>query len=852
MRRGVCLLVFLVTLVVAPPALASTVLLGDTNVEATGDGGTGTSEAFGYTAGASGTATAISVYLDSTSGVRVGLYADSSGKPGTRLAQGSVSSNSAGWVSVTLSTSVQVSAGTRYWLAIASSSSTTSLGYRDNGTSGSTLDYSGSGLSDPYSIAGHWNSNPASVYLTGTASSSTSSNTSIAGPTAAFKFSPASPVTGQSVYFDGSGSACVVTPCTYAWDDDGPDGPGGTNWSLGTGRTLSFVFHNAGTKYVRLTVTDAQNRTATVEHDVVVSSGGTAVPSSSSAPTVSGTAQQGDTLTTTNGSWSNSPSSYAYAWEHCDSSGSSCSVISGATSSSYMLQSSDVNFTMRSVVTATNAGGSGSAQSSPTAVVTDPPAPASPPSNTSLPTISGTTQQGQSLSATTGSWSGSPSSYVYQWQDCDSSGNNCAPISSATLSSYVLQASDVGHTVRVVVTASNASGSSSASSQQTAVVTAASSGCDRSATPSTFASQVSAATPGQTVCLASGSYGTFGGAAKAGPGYVTIMPQQGASVTMALSWTGSTFLKVDGVTITSASLSGSTHDVTVADSTFTGDLDVNVTGWSNANVVFDHNTYNNISNAGGRIEVWGNGSPTSPVGVTFSNSVISGGDADGIQLLGGEYGTQILNNTFTRLDDGLTGDGNHTDAIQIYGGTHDIVKGNFFFNQINMAGCSFAEWDGGDHNVFEDNVVAGTPNNGCYSAIDLLDDQSSTVIHNVFAYGGCMPNGLSSPCGEIMLGGKTSEGAGSGTVIRNNICTDVANGDGGLNATYSEDHNLCRNGAGGTGDQGPGTGDVKGSPTFVGGANPTTFAGFALAPGSAGIGVASDGTNIGIELPTGG
>lgn len=314
---------------------------------------------------------------------------------------------------------------------------------------------------------------------------------------------------------------------------------------------------------------------------------------------------------------------------------------------------------------------------------------------------------------------------------------------------------------------------------------------------------------------------------------------------MSLNWSGASFLKVDGVTITSASLSGSTHDVTVADSTFTGDLDVNATGWNGNDVLFDHDTYNNISNSGGRIEVWGNGSPTSPVGVTIQNSTMSGGDADGIQLLGGEYGTQILGNTFTRLDDGATGDGNHTDAIQVYGGTHDTVKGNFFYNQQNMAGCSFAEWDGGSSMLFEDNVVAGTPSNGCYDGIDLYGDHSSKVIHNVFAYGGCLPNGSTSPCGNIALGGKSSEGAGSGTIVRDNICTGISNGNGGLNATYTEDHNLCRNSA-------SGTGDIKGSPTFAGGANPTTFGGFALASGSAGVGGASDGTNIGIELPTGG
>ena len=77
------------------------------------------------------------------------------------------------------------------------------------------------------------------------------------------------------------------------------------------------------------------------------------------------------------------------------------------------------------------------------------------------------------MAASTGSWSGSPSSYGYQWQDCASS---CADISGATGSSYGLQASDVGDTVDVVVTATNAGGSSAATSGKTAAVTASGGG----------------------------------------------------------------------------------------------------------------------------------------------------------------------------------------------------------------------------------------------------------------------------------------------------------------------------------------------------------------------------------------
>ena len=86
--------------------------------------------------------------------------------------------------------------------------------------------------------------------------------------------------------------------------------------------------------------------------------------------------------------------------------------------------------------------------------------------------ISGSTVEGQSLTAGKGTWTGSPTSYGYQWEGCNSSGAGCAPISGATGSSHTLTSSDVGHTIRVVVTASNGGGKASATSIQTATVTA--------------------------------------------------------------------------------------------------------------------------------------------------------------------------------------------------------------------------------------------------------------------------------------------------------------------------------------------------------------------------------------------
>jgi hypothetical protein len=91
------------------------------------------------------------------------------------------------------------------------------------------------------------------------------------------------------------------------------------------------------------------------------------------------------------------------------------------------------------------------------------------PSNTAPPTISGAPQVGQTLTANPGTWTGSPA-FSFQWQRCNEQGANCAGISGATAQKYALQTADAGSTLRVAVTAKDASGSTSATSSQTAVV----------------------------------------------------------------------------------------------------------------------------------------------------------------------------------------------------------------------------------------------------------------------------------------------------------------------------------------------------------------------------------------------
>jgi hypothetical protein len=81
-----------------------------------------------------------------------------------------------------------------------------------------------------------------------------------------------------------------------------------------------------------------------------------------------------------------------------------------------------------------------------------------PPASSSAPTILGTAQQGKTLTLVHAAWRNSPTSYAEQWLDCDSAGNSCAVIAGATSPTYTLAASDVGHTIRVKESATNAAG----------------------------------------------------------------------------------------------------------------------------------------------------------------------------------------------------------------------------------------------------------------------------------------------------------------------------------------------------------------------------------------------------------
>jgi hypothetical protein len=143
---------------------------------------------------------------------------------------------------------------------------------------------------------------------------------------------------------------------------------------------------------------------------------------------------------------------------------SGCTDISGATGTSYTLTADDTGSTIRAIVKASNNSG-------PTAAASDETAPIAvlAPVNVARPTIAGKARVFEALTATPGTWGGSPPlTFTYQWQRC--TGTGCTDIDFATDSTYQVDPADTGARLGVLVTASNAAGSASSVSTPTARV----------------------------------------------------------------------------------------------------------------------------------------------------------------------------------------------------------------------------------------------------------------------------------------------------------------------------------------------------------------------------------------------
>jgi hypothetical protein len=340
--------------------------------------------------------------------------------------------------------------------------------------------------------------------------------------------------------------------------------------------------------------------------------------------------------------------------------------------------------------------------------------------------------------------------------------------------------------------------------------------CDIGADPSSFRAAVSRAAAGQTVCLASGRYGTWSGTNKA----ITVAAAPGATPTMDFDFdTGAGGFTLDGISGLSGDISNSARNITIRNSAF--DDTTKIEGVENGNILFDHDTFNNIGCDSGCLpRLWLAGGTRQPSGVTVQNSQFIGGSSDGIQA-----GTalNVLHNEFANIVHGGC-DSCHTDNIQLYSGQADngvgsVIRGNY----IHDGETGIVQFDGGGGNDVEDNVIARMSIFG----MDFGGDRGTKIIHNTeYAIEGAGLD-LTSKAGQNS----------SGEIVRDNVLKNISLTDSDSDARPAVNaDNMLLYGGGGS--------NFRGAPAF---ASPTSYLGFLLRAGSAGIGRASDGGNVGIR-----
>ena len=198
-------------------------------------------------------------------------------------------------------------------------------------------------------------------------------------------------------------------------------------------------------------------------------------PVASIPPTIVGTVKTGVILTAVPGTWSGGkPVAFTYQWQRCDAAGNNCTPIAGATADTYKPASDDLGHALIATVTAQSTSGGAATASAPTVAVGSAGSGSiTRPVATTAPSVAGTTVAGQQLSSSVGTWTGSPTSFAYQWRRCDVAGATCAAITGATQSTYTLTPGDIGTTLSLVVTATSAGGSQTATTPPTGLVASA-------------------------------------------------------------------------------------------------------------------------------------------------------------------------------------------------------------------------------------------------------------------------------------------------------------------------------------------------------------------------------------------
>lgn len=390
--------------------------------------------------------------------------------------------------------------------------------------------------------------------------------------------------------------------------------------------------------------------------------------------------------------------------------------------------------------------------------------------------------------------------------------------------------------------------------------------CDQTLSPgANLVTAISNAAAGTTLCLNSGIYpeAALTGISKTAD--VTIQSASGRTATVAFRLRNSNHLKFQNLTLSRldmdqldmSNVATMNKNISVLNNTFIGQMRLSGSGETNANlnILVDGNTFDGINIctgcSTGRLQLWA----ISGIRIT-NNHFGGGGTADGIQW-GGYGGTLGPGNVFDGIVQSAAGtSGAHIDSIQLNGGPadsfggrvqHASIVGNYFgFNTIHIMAP-----DGAKAITVRDNVfTAGDPTG--WGKIQMGTHADDVFTHNILI-------GM-----RASFDAKWFNPASTNALVRDNI---LINSSFSITDGHSVqkcdnciiDHNLYTNpldavpGSGGTnnGTNATCSNIVIGMPTFVGGAKPTTWAGYQLAPSSVGYKAALDGLDMGINVSGG-
>ena len=352
-----------------------------------------------------------------------------------------------------------------------------------------------------------------------------------------------------------------------------------------------------------------------------------------------------------------------------------------------------------------------------------------------------------------------------------------------------------------------------------------------------IASAVSSAANGSTICLNNGNFGTVNLTNISRSGPVTLRSTSGIGAQMSPQVTNSKFITFSSLTLTNMDVQSCSVSIYILDSTFVPNapglyfFNTNTCG-GNQDLRVDNVRFAGVDQGGneGRLGTEG------PInGLTVTRSFFgNNGYGDGIQLGGGVPGTVVIGpgNVFDGVSQSYCDahGGAHCDALQCFGGCQGtVIKQNMFRNGLTYIMAPDQDNKTGLQVI--DNIFDHTWDNGSYfasiqifSADNLLFAHNTVVLNDVFV-------GTNNP------GWPNS----NNVVVRNNI---IINGtiDNKLNGCVSctFQFNLFKSSGSAVG-----TNNVIGTPIFIGGTYPLTWAGWQLVPTSPGASVGNDGKDMG-------